>query len=237
MKSFSNASLARCLVLSVAATGLAAFSLPASAAKVPDIDKNCHSQGASVTKGGFVYTSWCGDEKQTSIIRCDRKGATVKNCKKILTDYFEHASVIDGTWGSKYYLIYNSGTHDGIQHPQYCINITTGKIVGEENCTNTATLRNRKLKSDQVAQGFTVYGNYYLRGYSSKNNAGKNRIDVYKGNKVVKTLWVGHNKEELEDVSIDGDTGAIYFTTATNNQVKLYRYSGYKLPKYSKLKK
>lgn len=209
----------------------------ASALKVKD---GCWAQGATIMKKSFVYIEWCGNDKDSTIYSCDRSNTKISNCKKIITGVFNHANAIDSEWGSDYFRVLDNGDPAKKDHPHWCVSVSKKTIVDDSYCGGLPEYRLIKKvgsKTSKYGQDYTQYGEYYVRGYAFKN-----RIDIYKGDKLVKSFWVGHDDEELEGVGIDGDTGVIYFTTASNTQgrqIKLYKVSPsvYKMPKYSELEK
>ena len=185
----------------------------------------CHTQGATVTKKYFLYTDWCGDGNATKIYRCDRAGTSISNCRKIVEGKFLHANVLYHVWDSNYFWIFDSGSPRKSGNA-WCYNLN-GKKAADEKCGTIPYNHGPQIDASRYTylQGFTKYGNYHLKGVS-----GPNQIAVLRDVKLEKVLTVGYNIEELEDVSVDGDTGEIYFTTNGGGAVKLYKYSGYKLP-------
>ena len=185
----------------------------------------CHTQGATVTKKYFLYTDWCGDGNATKIYRCDRAGTSISNCRKIVEGKFLHANVLYHVWDSNYFWIFDSGSPRKSGNA-WCYNLN-GKKAADAKCGTIPYNHAAQIDASTYTypQGFTKYGNYHLKGVS-----GPNQIAVLRDVKLEKVLRVGYNIEELEDVSVDGDTGEIYFTTSAGKAVKLYRYSGYKLP-------
>ena len=182
-----------------------------------------HSQGATITKDSFLYTDRCSNSK-VKIYKCNRKGTQISNCKKITQGAFKHANALDHKWGSDYFWILDSGGKKKISKSghHWCYSLT-GEKASSSKC---GSIPNSSFPAvSGVRQGFAIYGKYRLKGTYNKN-----KIYVFKGNKKIKVLSVGHDSEELEDVMVDGDTGKIYFSTSRKGWVKLYKYDGYTLP-------
>ena len=189
---------------------------------------SCHSQGSTVTEKYFLYTDWCGNDSITSVYRCNRNGASFGNCKKIVSGKFKHANVLYNAWGSQYFWILNFG--NPAKTGAWCYSLD-GKAADKSKCGPIPMNLGPGggTSNYKLLQGYTRYGDYALKGVS-----GPNQISIKQNGKEIKTLKVGHDSEELEDVSVDGNTGEIYFTTHSKvngkRTVKLYKYSGYKLP-------
>ena len=186
---------------------------------------SCHTQGATITKDYFLYTDWCGDDDVTTIFRCDRDETNISNCRKMVEGKFRHANVLYHVWDNDYFWVFDSGSPRK-SGKAWCYSLD-GRKINNSECGTLPYNYGPQIDASQYKylQGFTKYGNYHLKGVS-----GPNQIAVLHDKKLEKVLTVGYNGEELEDVSVDGDTGEIYFTTHSNKSVKLYKYSGYKLP-------
>ena len=192
---------------------------------------NCWPQGATMRDNYFIFADHCSGSDYSYIYKCNRNDANISNCREITQGYFNHANVLDGAWNSKYIWILDVGVARNEGHKHWCIDYETGKTVADEKCGKLPSYKS--ASGSNTNQGYTQYGEYYLRGYS-----GNNRIDVYKRNNLIKTLWVGRDSEELEDVIVDGNTGIIYFTTGTSSggrKINLYKYTGYRLPTFMQL--
>ena len=156
-----------------------------------------HSQGATITEKYFIYTDH-KSESATSILRCDRSGATVKNCKTIVTTTnLGHANALDYVWGSNFFAVY-----DGSCNPRNdsgcvkgCYNLN-GKPVSKSNCKERANNSDKVYGKDKtsgcVTQGFAQYtaggATYFLKGFWQCKDGGNsgNKIVVYKNNKRIK---------------------------------------------------
>ena len=193
---------------------------------------NCWPQGATLKDNSFIFADHCSGSDYSYIYKCDRNDANISNCREITQGYYNHANVLDGSWNSNYIWILDVGVARSEGHKHWCINYKTGETAPNEKCGKLPTYKS--ASGSNLNQGYTQYGEYYLRGYSDNN-----RIDVYKRGTLIETLWVGRDSEELEDVAVDGNTGIIYFTTGTRDggrKVNLYKYTGYRLPTFMQLK-
>lgn len=199
-----------------------AFAFPTSAKSI-----SCHSQGATITKDYFIYTDWCSDNKKTTIYRCKRNGTSISNCKKIVKAVLGHANALNHVWGTNYFSVF-----DGWCNPKSnsdcmkgCYNLS-GNKVSNSNCNVLPD--NGKVRNyvKGTPQGYAQYGDYFIKGASSPN-----RIYIVQNRKAQKTLSSNLASGELEDVMVDGDTGAIYYTTSGNQTLNLHKYKGYTMPK------
>ncbi len=188
--------------------------------------ESCHTQGGTITEDHFIYTWWCGDSKKTKIYKCNRSGAKFTGCKVIVEGYFEHANVIQYNWGSKHFWLFDEGNPKA-GAKKWCFTLS-GKKANSSKCGPIPdnSMANSNVGKSGRMQGYALYKNYFLKGGSNYN-----RIFIRKNNgkKLVKTLRVYHDNEELEDVSVDGDTGEIYYTTSDSGKTRLYKVKDYKL--------
>ncbi len=208
------------------------------------IGYDTHSQGATITKKYFIFTALDGSN-YTRIYRCNRNGTSISNCKVITGGYFGHANVIDHEWGSNYFRVEGGGCYD-----------LSGKKVSTSKCIGVPANWSND-SGGLTGQGRTQYGEYRLKafggtyGYNSRIVVRqKQKSGSYKTIKIIKMgdkpfvtarADGSHYSPEIEDVMIDGDTGAIYYTMRgcyndsclwgyDDQEVRLYKYSGYKLP-------
>ncbi len=182
----------------------------------------CWSQGATITEKYFLYTDWCGNSKITIVNRCNRIGTSIvaSTCKEIIKKNLGHANVLEHTWGSNYFWVFDEGNaRNNTNVIKGCYDLD-GHQVSNSKCgvipDNSASYVNI------TRQGYTQYGEYFLKGASPKNGSGTNRIYIVDKNNNIKTISVGGN-DELEDVMVDGNTGDVYFTTSRNGSVSLHR--------------
>ena len=206
---------------------------------------NVHAQGATITKNYFIFAALKSNNK-TNVYRCNRSGASVSKCKVIIRNgSFGHANVIDHKWGSNYFRVEGGN----------CYSLTGKKASSSKCIKNPANWSNDS--GGLTGQGRTQYGEYRLKAFGSTHSS-RSRIVVrqkkkngkYKTIKIIKLNskpYVGtrgdgsHYSPEIEDVMVDGDTGEIYYTLSgcfnngcqwgsSSEEVRLYKYSGYKLP-------
>lgn len=220
--------------------------VPAFAQNVSAMDIGpAHSQGATITKKYFIYTV-LDDDGYTAIYRCNRNGTNISGCKSIAGGNFGHANVIDHEWGSNYFRVEGGG----------CFTLS-GKSASSSKClSNPANWSNDS--GGLTGQGRTQYGEYRLKAFGSTHGSNSRIVVRQKqknGNyKTIKVIKLGskpfvtqrgdgsHYSPEIEDVMVDGDTGTIYYSMSgcyndaclwgeDGQEVRLYKYSGYKLPK------
>ena len=191
--------------------------------------ETCHTQGGSITEDYFIYTWWCGDESDTKIYRCDRSGTKFTGCKVIehgKNGKYKHANAIQYQWGSKHFWLFGPKSGNPRKSSlKWCFDLS-GNKVSNSKC---GSIPNNNHKNSDVGksdrkQGYALYEGYFIKGGSNNN-----RIFIRKNEKLIKAIEVGHNSEELEDVSVDGNTGEIYYTTSSP-QTHLYKVSDYELP-------
>lgn len=163
-----------------------------------------HSQGGTVTEKYYLYTDWYGDGSTTTLVRCKRSNPT--DCKNIAKGKWGHASTVYNKWGTDVVNIVDShGSRD------WCINFETGKDVGN-NCAKIKPDGLSRKATTGLLQGYTKYGNYYLRGWGNSNNK-PNEIRVYNKNKTLtKIFYLPNSIDEIEGIGVDGNTGDIIFT-------------------------
>ncbi|MBR2997432.1 hypothetical protein IKF33_03325 [Candidatus Saccharibacteria bacterium] len=180
-----------------------------------------HSQGATITKNYFIYTIHPSDNDIT-LYRCSRSGDKISNdCKKINgkkngDKKLGHGNVLDHEWGSNYFWVFDSGSAKRKKH-RWCFDLS-GNQVSQSNCYKVTTENPRSPGG--ISQGFAIYGKYRLKAQSAPN-----KIYVYKKSSGKKVKELSLNVAgETEDVMVDGDTGAIYFTVSSYNSISLYKY-------------
>ena len=163
---------------------------------------NGWSQGAVLTKNYYVYTDWSGNSFK--VIRCDRSDGG--NCKSSATFSGKPSSMYH-KWGTDYaqaILKKSSG--------MYCIKLST--MEKSSGCGSMLSSSGLSANGDidGARQGWTKYGNYYMRGYG--NNGGmQNYIWVFNSSKNIVKKWaIPLSGGEVEDVMVDGDTGQVWFT-------------------------
>ncbi len=163
---------------------------------------NGWSQGAVLTKKYYVYTDWSGNSFK--VIRCDRSDGG--NCKSSATFSGKPSSMYH-KWGTDYaqaILKKSSG--------MYCIKLST--MEKSSGCGSMLSSSGLSANGDidGARQGWTKYGNYYMRGYG--NNGGmQNYIWVFNSSKNIVKKWaIPLSGGEVEDVMVDGDTGQVWFT-------------------------
>lgn len=163
-----------------------------------------HSQGGTVTEKYYLYTNWYGDGSTTTLVRCKRSNPT--DCKNIAKGKWGHASTVYNKWGTDVVNIVDShGSRD------WCINFETGKDV-DNNCAKIKPDGLSRKTTTGLLQGYTKYGNYYLRGWGNSKNK-PNEIRVYNKNKTLtKIFYLPNSIDEIEGIGVDGNTGDIIFT-------------------------
>ena len=162
-----------------------------------------HSQGATLTKDYYIWTDWKKSAGPTTIVMCKRSNP--KSCWRSSSKSYGHAGTLWHRWGSDYFLVKDVSTN------RACWSISKKKTVSKSYC-KPGSFSGSNMRTHGVPQGYTRYGDYYLRGFG--NYPGGNYITLYNKNK--KKLadaklpnWVN----EIEDVMVDGDTGTVYFST------------------------
>ena len=176
------------------------------------IDKR-QPQGCALTEKYYVYTdSWSGGGKNgntTIVFRKRSDGKKVSTTGDLKDEDFKHASSLYYEWGSNYLEIIDaqsgkwwcarvSGTPTLLDSTSKC-----GKRLGSSGLD--------KGNNSYYRQGWTKYGNTYLRAYSGDSNS-NNRIEVYSNRKWKENFDFPLEKPqcELEDVAVDGNTGDVY---------------------------
>ncbi len=202
---------------------------------------SAHSQGATITRNYFIYTA-LGTNNRTTVYRCNRSGDYISGCRAIITNgNFGHANVIDHEWGTNYFRVEGGG----------CYNLA-GRRAADSKCKSNPV--NWIVDSGGlVGQGRTQYGEFRLKAFGSTHSSSMRIVVRQKQNsgsyKTIKVISMpngpfvdGDYSPEIEDVMVDGDTGEIYYTKSGcyyaaclygggyDQEVRLYKYSGYRLP-------
>ena len=165
-----------------------------------------HSQGATMTKDYWIWTDWKKSNGPTYIVMCKRSKPS--NCSRSGAKNYGHASTLYHKWGTDYFLIKEKSD------VKACWSISKKKEISTSKCNS---LKNEfkignNLSTYSVPQGYTRYGNFFLRGYG--NTPGDNHIVLYDKNfKILKKVALPNWVNEIEDVMVDGTTGDVYFST------------------------
>lgn len=191
------------------------------------------SQGASITQNNFIFTDWTKGDNGVDVYICNRSGKDFSGCKKIISDKdLEHANVIQNEWGSQYFWVFDEG-NAAKNAKKWCFDFS-GNKVNNSNCGKIPRNEgNNSHVTTPSKQGYTEIQGFFLKGGSGEGQ-GPNKIYIRKdGEKdTIKTLDVGHDDKELEDVSVDGSTGEIYYTVVDTGSKTLYldKVTDYVLP-------
>lgn len=194
--------------------------------------KRRNSQGSTITRDYFFFTDWSEGNNGVDIYKCNRSGTDISDCNKIVSNKkkYKHANVLQHIWGSNYFWVFDEGNPSN-GASKWCLDFS-GKEVDNTNCGSIPN--NNDINSNCGSlqkQGYALYEGYFLKGCSGVQS-GPNKIYVRKDKRTLKTIDAGYGSQELEDVSVDGDTGEIYYTTANTNKRILYlrKTDKYKLP-------
>lgn len=163
-----------------------------------------HSQGATMTKEYYIWTDWKKSSGPTTIVMCKRSNPT--NCWRSSQKSYGHASTLWHNWGSDYFLIKEKSTVHA------CWSISKKQEVDKKYCNSSAIKGAGSMNTHSVPQGYTRYGDYFLRSFG--NTPGANYITLYDKNfKKIKDVKLPNWVNEVEDVMVDGATGSVYFST------------------------
>lgn len=167
-----------------------------------------HSQGATMSKDYYIWTDWKKSNGPTHIVFCKRSGD--KSCWRSPKSYdYDHASTLYHRWGTDYFFV------KAVDKVKGCWSIKNKKPVSMSYCQDS--IKDIKIGkvityTHSTAQGYTKYGDYYLRSYG--NTPGGNYVTLFnKKFKVVKDVKLPNSINEVEDVMVDGDTGIVYFSS------------------------
>ena len=159
-------------------------------------------QGATLTRQYYVYTNW-NRGSSFSVTRCNRSNGG--NCKTSKTFNVGKPSSMYHVWGTNYAqatLKKASG--------MVCIDLSTMEKTNDSNCGSILSSSGLSKSGDisDYRQGWTKYGNYYLRGYGIYSY--QCDIWLFNSNKsIIKTYNIPVSGE-VEDVMVDGDTGIVW---------------------------
>lgn len=212
--------LFRIAILSILIAGF--FVVPTHASKVSKkatFSVYTHSQGATLTKDYYVFTSWNKNKNNFVVKRCKR--SKTSSCKSTKTVSGKPSSMYHewGTAQAQAILKENSGC--------YRIQISNMKVSSKQSCSSSIKSDGLSVSGDVKGrrQGWTKYGSYYLRGYGTNDSGSisNNRIWLFNSSKSLKNSWkIPLSYGEVEDVMVDGDTGRVWFTYGTAGSISYY---------------
>lgn len=166
-----------------------------------------HSQGATMTKDYYIWTDWKKSNGPTYIVMCQRSNPS--NCWRSKKYDYGHASTLYHRWGTDYFIV------KAVKDVKACWSISQKKEVAKSKCsslTSDIKIGTGITYTHSVAQGYTKYGDYYLRSYG--NTPGANYVTLFdKDLKKIKDVKLPKSINEVEDVMVDGDTGIVYFSS------------------------
>ena len=167
-----------------------------------------HSQGATMSKDYYIWTDWQKTNGPTHIVMCKRSNPN--SCWRSSKSYdYDHASTLYHRWGTDIFMV------KAVDKVKGCWSISQKKPIALSKCDDIKKdIKIGKVitNTHKVAQGYTKYGDYYLRGYG--NSTVSNYVTLFDSKfKIVKDVPLPSNINEVEDVMVDGDTGIVYFSS------------------------
>ena len=210
----------RISIISVFIAGF--FAVPTHASEVSKkatFSVYTHSQGATLTKDYYVFTSW--NKNNNTFV--------VKRCKRSKTSSCKSSKSLSGKPSSMYYNWGEAQVQAVLKENSGCyrIQISSMKASSRHSCSSSIKSDGLNVSGDVQGrrQGWTKYGNYYLRGYGT-NESGSirdNRIWLFNSKKNLKKSWhIPLSYGEVEDVMVDGDTGRVWFTYGNAGSISYY---------------
>lgn len=173
------------------------------------------TEGSTITEDYYVYTDWQNDRTKGTVNFVSR--STGKKVAKV-SGKWGHMSALDYEWGSNYLRIVNSddSSKDG------CIDLATFKTVGISNCVGRVSDSIKNKISSNISNGLQQqavpikFNDYYFKTAYQKKGSKAAYIYVFdsKGNKL-QTYKIPRNivnAKEIEDISVDGNTGDVYIS-------------------------
>ncbi len=193
------------------------------------------SQGATLTKDYYIFTDWYNDNSVVGIFKCSRSGknknqeyTATKSCEQRRdkeTMKYGHASSLHYTPGaSAFQLVANANYNPPYQ--TWCISVKTLKHTSMNNCSNklqnTIATKLTRSSNSGLLQGYTQYGDVYIRGWGGPNHR-PNEIRIYdydkKNVELSEVFKLPNTIEEVEDVMVDSD-GSVWFTSLLTGTYK-----------------
>lgn len=182
-------------------------------------------QGAAVTDKYFIYTQHKVEGNDNSTVTLKMCARTTKSCSTLISGKYGHAASLYNKWGSDYIQILDSAASH-----EWCVSMSQKKEVALSKCPRIGPSGLSRASNTGILQGYTKYGEYYLRGWG-KRHYKPNEIRIYKGkNNLVKILYLPNSIDEIEDITVEGSTGDVIFAAnifsgCCKRIVKFYRLS------------
>ena len=183
-----------------------------------------------MSKDYYIWTDWKKTDGPTVIVMCKRSKPS--DCWRSKSYNYGHASTLYHRWGTDYFIV------KAVKDVKACWSISKKKPVSKSKCDGlTADIKigTGITYTHSVAQGYTKYGDYYLRSYG--NTKCNNYVTLFEKKSPnsseftkLKDVQLPCSINEVEDVMVDGDTGVVYFSSVQYIDGKKH-VQFYKLPK------